>query len=168
MSKIAQFRKIKKLYINIGITNMRILKKEKLMTQIYLNQKQQPKTNIVSSYEPTTGRTIENQLINGQSVAVSVFEDLNKNGIYDDNEITSVTRNYRDSNYAIEKTYIDGNHDGYSDSIITKKKELFGPNTTEETTLQKDIEEEISENGENSANVYNRKMSTHRSGYYKK
>ena len=52
MSKNRQFRKLKKLYINVVITNMRILKKEKFMTQINLNQKQQPKTNIVSTFEP--------------------------------------------------------------------------------------------------------------------
>lgn len=63
------------------------------------------------------GKMYETQKLDGKIIRTSIFEDLNHDGKFSENEIVQVEQyEYReDGSLKARKTYFDENHDGYSD-----------------------------------------------------
>ena len=80
------------------------------------------------------GKMYETQKLDGKVVRTSIFEDLNHDGKFSENEIIQVEQYdyWENGSVKTKVTYYDNNHDGYSDDkyYIDTYSELGNPEKT--------------------------------------
>ena len=73
---------------------------------------------IQTSISVKNGKMYETQSENGKPIRISVFEDLNHDGKYSANEVTTVYKyEYKNGGNYKETRYLDNNHDGTLDVV---------------------------------------------------
>lgn len=128
------------------------------------------KAPIIQRYE-WQGKMYETQTMDGKILRKSVFQDLNRDGIYSDYEVLQVEQYSYRKNGTLETkiTYQDDDHDGYSDDnyIVDKYNEYGDPKSF---IMKKNRSiEEMKANAKNGTccdktALNNRKMSSHKDG----
>ena len=99
---------------------------------------------------------------NGELRSISIFKDVNGDGKEDLYKVTVFSKMYDGSIH--ERTVIDNDGDGYNDTLhdtVTKD----GKKVSEKEIECEDINK-IKNRNHLEYEIYNRKMSTHESGYY--
>ena len=73
---------------------------------------------IQTSISVKNGKMYETQSENGKPIRIAVFEDLNHDGKYSANEVTTVYKyEYKNGGNYKETMYLDNNHDGTLDVV---------------------------------------------------
>ncbi len=117
------------------------------------------------------GKMYETQKLDGKVVRTSVFEDLNNDGKFSENEIIQVDQyEYReDGSLKTRVTYFDENHDGYSDDkYYLDKYNEYGQLEKMVKKNDKNLQEmkQSAKNGTccDKTALRNREMNAHRNG----
>ena len=99
----------------------------------------------------------------GELRSISVFKDVNGDGKEDLYKVTVFSKMYNGSKH--ERTVIDNDGDGYNDYQHDIMYNKNGKKTEEKEYYEEDINK-VKNRPHLEHEIYNRKMTTHESGYY--